>query len=134
MQPRVREFEAKGAGLFVIGSGLPQYIEGFRDTTGYTGPVYTDPSLKVFEKAQLVRSVRATFGLRSVLHGLENLKKGHRQGKAQGDMLQQGGALVIAQDGTVLFAHQSNAGGDNVSPTALLSALERRGMAPPDSQ
>jgi hypothetical protein len=125
LQPHIKAFTEKGATLSVIGSGLPQYIEGFRETTGYSGTVLTDPSLKVFAKAQLVRSVRSTFGLQSVRNGIGSLKRGMRQGKTQGDALQQGGALVISRDGSVLYHHQSQAGGDNISPQVLLSALAR---------
>lgn len=127
-------FREQGAELYAIGNGRPQFVEGFRETTGYTGPIYTDPSGKVYEKAQLVRSVMGTFGPRSIVNGLGNLKRGMRQGKRQGDALQQGGALVISRDGQVLFQHQSKAGGDNISPEALLSALSQPGMAPPDSR
>ena len=125
LQPHIKAFEDKGATLSVIGSGLPQFIEGFRETTGYTGAVFTDPSLKVFAKAQLVRSIRGTFGLKSMRNGIRNLKRGMRQGKTQGDPLQQGGALVISKKGTLLYQHQSQAGGDNIAPTVLLSALGR---------
>lgn len=133
LQPHIEAFRDQGAELYAIGNGRPQFIEGFRETTGYTGPIYTDPSLKVFDKAQLIRTVMGTFGPRSVLNGLGNLKRGMRQGKTEGDALQQGGALVVSRDGRVVFQHQSQAGGDNISPEALLSALSRPGMAPPDS-
>lgn len=116
-----------------MGSGLPQYIEGFRETTGYTGSIYTDPSLEVFTKANLIRSTLGTFGLRSVVNGLSSMKKGLRQGKTHGDALQQGGAIVIAKGGDILFQHQSQAGGDNVDPKALLSALGPPRTAQPDS-
>ena len=125
LQPHIKAFQDKGATLNVIGNGLPQYIEGFRDTTGYTGAIYCDPSLEVFAKAQLVRSIRGTFGLKSVRNGIGNLKRGMRQGKTQGDALQQGGALVISSGGEVLYQHQSQAGGDNIAPRVLLSALGR---------
>ncbi len=117
-----------------MGSGLPQYIEGFRETTGYPGVIFTDPSLKVFAKAQLIRSALSTFGPRSVLNGISTMKRGLRQGKTQGDVLQQGGALAIAQGGKLLFQHQSKAGGDNISPEVLLSALGPPEKARPDSR
>jgi len=133
LQPHLAEFQAKQAALYVIGNGQPQFIEGFRETTGYGGAVYTDPSLEVFTKAQLVRSVIATLGLRSLANGIGTMRRGGRQGKVQGDTWQQGGALVIATDGKVLFQHQSTAGGDNVSAATLLSALAPQETAPPGS-
>ena len=49
----------------MIGNGSPSFIEGFRDQTRWTGPVYTDPSLAVYRAAELEaqrherRSIRA---------------------------------------------------------------------------
>jgi hypothetical protein len=134
LQPHLAEFENRDASLYVIGSGLPQYIEGFRETTAFTGPVFTDPSLKVFAKAQMVRSVLASLRPRSITNGFKNQKKGLRQGKTHGDAWQQGGALVVGRGGHLLYQHQSTAGGDNVSAQELLSALELQEMAQPGSQ
>lgn len=133
LQPHQKEFEDRDASLYVIGSGLPQYIEGFRETTGYTGQVFTDPSLKVFDKAQMVRSRLASLRPRSITNGFKSQKKGLRQGKVRGDAWQQGGALVIGRGGHLLYQHQSTAGGDNAGTEELLSALEIQEMAQPGS-
>lgn len=117
------EIEAKGARLHLIGNGGPSFIEGFREATGYAGTIYTDPGLKTYEAAGLVRSVRATLGLRSIKAGVKSLARGEKQGPTQGDPWQQGGALVISAEGELLFRHQSQAGGDNVAPARLLRAL-----------
>jgi hypothetical protein len=119
----LEEIESKGAKLHLIGNGSPSFIDGFREVTGYTGSIYTDPSLKSYEVAGLQRGVLATFGLRSIKAGVKSLAKGERQGSTQGDALQQGGAVVINSAGEVLYSHQSSSGGDNVSPAELLSAL-----------
>lgn len=120
----LEEFEARGARLHLIGNGSPNFIEGFRELTGYTGSIYTDPGLKSFEAAGLMRSVRATMGLRSIGAGLRSMKQGQRQGSTQGDAWQQGGAMVISPEARVLYNHRSTAAGDNVSPEELLSTLE----------
>lgn len=119
----IGEIESRGAKLHLIGSGAPNFIAGFREETGFTGSIYTDPSLKSFEAAGLVRSVRASVGLRSISAGVKSFAKGQRQGKRQGDPWQQGGALIINKAGELLFAHQSAAGGDNVTGSALLQVL-----------
>ena len=56
----------KQAELFVIGNGSPSFIEGFRDQTGWTGAVYTDPSLAVYKVAQLKRGMASTLDPRSL--------------------------------------------------------------------
>jgi hypothetical protein len=120
----LEEFESRGARLYLIGNGSPNFIDGFREVTGYTGPIYTDPGLKSFDAAGLMRSVRATVGLRSIGAGIRSIKAGRRQGATQGDAWQQGGAMVITPEAKVLYNHRSTAAGDNVSPEELLSALE----------
>ena len=46
--------------LVMIGNGAPMFIAGFREMTGYTGPIYTDPSLAVYKAAQLKRGATLT--------------------------------------------------------------------------
>ena len=119
----LQEIESRGAKLHLIGNGGPSFIEGFREQTGYTGSIYTDPSLKAYEAAGLIRSVRATVGIRSIAAGIKSMAAGQRQGPTQGDAWQQGGALVVTSDGQALFSHQSKVAGDNVSPAEIIGAL-----------
>lgn len=117
------EIEASGAVLHIIGNGSPSFIEGFREKTGYTGSIFTDPSRKTYEAAGLVRSVAATVHPRSIVKGLKAMTQGRFQGRTQGDPWQQGGALVVSPAGEVLFAHQARESSDNIEPQALLDAL-----------
>ncbi len=109
--------------LVVVGNGAPMFIAGFRETTGYGGPIYTDPSLEVYKAAQLKRGVGTvlTFGAAKATIG--SLRRGFRQGKTQGDATQQGGVLVIARDGRVLYHHISDHPGDNASPEDIRSHM-----------
>lgn len=109
--------------LVVVGNGAPMFIAGFRETTGYDGPIYTDPSLEVYKAAQLKRGVGTvlTFGAAKATIG--SLRRGFRQGKTQGDATQQGGVLVIARDGRVLYHHISDHPGDNASPEDIRSHM-----------
>lgn len=118
------QIAAKGGRMHLIGNGGPSFIEGFRQVTGYGGTIYSDPSLEVYNAAGLLRSVRATIGLRSIVNGVKNLAGGQRQGSTQGDTWQQGGALVINSKGQILYSHRSSAGGDNASAKELIDALE----------
>jgi len=47
----VATVRAAGADIYVIGNGSPSFIEGFREQTGWKGPIYTDPSLGVYRAA-----------------------------------------------------------------------------------
>ncbi len=109
--------------LVVIGSGAPHFIAGFRETTGYTGPIYTDPTLAVYKAAELKRGFGKTFNLRGAAATVGSMRRGFRQGKTMGDATQQGGVLVVAPDGRILYHHISEYPGDNASPEEIRSHL-----------
>lgn len=116
-----------GAVLHIIGNGAPMFIAGFREETGYTGPLYTDPTLKAYEAAQLERGVLSTLNLASLGRSIGSLRRGFRQGRTQGDALQQGGVLVIAPGNRVLWQHVSRGPGDNATAAEIAAAI--RGAA-----
>jgi hypothetical protein len=109
--------------LVVVGNGAPMFIEGFRETTGFTGPIYTDPSLEVYNAAQLKRGLGTMLKFGAAAATVGSLRRGFRQGKTQGDATQQGGVLVIATDGRILYHHISAYPGDNASPDTVRNAL-----------
>ena len=111
--------------LVVVGNGAPMFIEGFRETTGFTGPIYTDPSLEVYKAAELRRGLGTMLKLGAAAATVGSLRRGFRQGKTQGDATQQGGVLVIAPDGRILYHHISAYPGDNASPDTVRNALSQ---------
>jgi hypothetical protein len=120
---RIDAIHAAGAELIVIGNGSPNFMAGFRETTHYDGPLYTDPSLEVYKRAGLKRGVLKVLSPRAGLAALGALRGGFRQGRTQGDNLQQGGVLVIARTGDILWAHVDDFAGDNASPDDVVRAL-----------
>jgi len=120
---RQTDFDAAGAGLHVVGNGSPSFIAGFRETTLFDGPLYTDPELAVYRAAELQRSVAKTLDPRGLFGAARALASGHRQGRTQGDAWQQGGVLVVAPDGAVRWHHISQRPGDNASPEQILASL-----------
>jgi hypothetical protein len=121
---RIDELRAAGAELHVIGNGSPSFIDGFRETTGYDGPLYTDPSLAVYQAAGLKRGVATVLSARAALAGISALRHGFRQGKTQGDAWQQGGVVVIEPGGDVVWTHVSDYAGDNAAPDEILRQLQ----------
>ena len=109
--------------LVIIGNGAPNFIEGFREATGYTGPIYTDPTLAVYKAAQLKRGVFTVLKLRAAAATVGALRRGFRQVGTQGDATQQGGVMVVAPDGRILYHHISQYPGDNASPEEIRSHL-----------
>lgn len=112
-----------GAEMIVIGNGAPHFIAAFREVTGYDGPLYTDPSLAVFEAAELKRGVGTVLDIRALVPTLKALGRGSRQGRTQGDTWQQGGVLVIAPGGEIKWHHASERPGDNAKIDAIVAAL-----------
>lgn len=119
----IDKIHAIGAEMIVIGNGAPHFIAGFRELTGYDGPLYTDPSLAVFQAAELKRGVGTVLNARALLPTLKAFGRGSKQGRTQGDTWQQGGVLVIAQGGAVQWHHASERPGDNASAAQIVSAL-----------
>ncbi len=124
----VETIEQAGASLYVIGNGAPMFIEGFRETTGFLGPIFTDPSLKVYDAAQLKRGFSTLLGLGVLGRTIGAMRRGSRQGATSGSATQQGGILVIAPGHRVLWHHISSGPGDNASGTEIAEAL-RAGLA-----
>src|SRR5687767_7745821 len=99
----IDKIHAAGAELVVIGSGTPNFVAGFRETTGYQGPLYVDPSLKSYELAGMNRGMWRNFTPLSAFHGIRALARGNMQGRTQGDPSQQGGVLVIRPPGQIVW-------------------------------
>ncbi len=120
---RIDDFHAKGVEIFAIGSGSPSFIEGFRETTGFTGPIYTDPSLAAYKAAHLERGMLRTFDPRGLGATIRAFRNGSRQGKNQGDAFQQGGVVVVTPGGDIAWRQAARHSGDNAAADAILAAL-----------
>ena len=119
---RERIVEA-GADLVVIGNGAPNFIAGFRDKSGYTGTLYTDPSRRTHNALQLRRTIRSNLNLKTVRKGVGAYRAGFRQTAVGGDAWQQGGVVIIDTDARVLFRYPSHHAGDHPPVNAIIAAL-----------
>jgi peroxiredoxin len=119
----VGAIRARGAELCVVGSGLPFQAAAFRDEARLEFPLYVDPGLAAYRAAGLRRGVLTVVDPRAVVATARALVHGHGAGRIQGDEWQQGGALVIAPDGRVLYRFVSRFMGDHVDRDELLRAL-----------
>jgi len=119
----IEQIHGKGAELYVIGNGTPNFIEGFREATKYTGPLYTDPSLEVYKAAELKRGVAKTLNPFAIGATIKAYRNGSRQVDVQGDPWQQGGVLVIAPSGEVRWHYASGHPGDRPGAKEIAAAL-----------
>jgi peroxiredoxin len=125
LAPRHAELDAAGARTLLVGNGPPEAIAGFVERQGLADKpvdVLTDPTLGAFRAAGLVRSAWATYGLRSVVDYLRALAAGFVPRKTVGDVLQQGGALVVDTGGRVAFRHVATHLADHADAADLVDA------------
>ena len=120
---RIDDIHAAGAELVVIGNGAANFVAGFREQTGYHGPLYVDPSLEVYKRAGMKRSVGSVINPKSALHAFRALGRGQRQGRTQGDAWQQGGTLVVTPAGDILYSYRSRQAGDHAPIDDIIAAL-----------
>jgi peroxiredoxin len=121
----VDDIRARGAELVVIGNGRVEQARQFAEEQALPFALYTDPTRESYGRAGLRRGVLSSVGLGVVRRGVAALRDGYRQGPIQGDPLQQGGVLVIATGGDVLYRYVSEEAGDHPSNEALLRAVSR---------
>jgi alkyl-hydroperoxide reductase/thiol specific antioxidant family protein len=122
-----REIDAirrAGAELVVVGNGTPNFVAGFREITGFQGPIYCDPALTAYQAAGLHRGWTRVLRPSVLLRGAKTMRAGFRQGPTQGDAAQQGGVLVILPPGKLVYAHRSEAAGDNAPAAEVVRALQ----------
>jgi AhpC/TSA antioxidant enzyme len=114
---------ARGAALVVVGPARPEHLAGFREATGYAGPLYADPSLATFSAAGLAYGWGRTFHPRSVLRGVRAFTAGFRQGARRGDPVQQGGVFVLGPGDRVRYEWRDRFAGDHARMSDVVAAL-----------
>jgi hypothetical protein len=111
-----------------VGNGEPRYIDAFLERTGlarFRVEVLTDPTLRVFAAAGLVRSVWATIGPRAIADVVRARSRGIAAHGSEGDHFQQGGALVVDASGKVIYFHASASLGDHPRASDLVDVALR---------
>jgi peroxiredoxin len=126
--PRLPELDALGVRVVLVGNGDPPFIDEFmrrHNLLATSVVVVTDPSLATYKAAGFDRSTRGTFGLGSIVRRLRAAGKGATGYGGSGDLLQQGGAVVFAPDGSVALHYASHAVGDNVDVSDVVGVALR---------
>jgi peroxiredoxin len=125
--PRLLELRALGVRVALVGSGAPEHIGPFAERVGLEGrpiDLLTDPTLAAFRAAGLVRSAWSTYQPASLVRVARAMTRGHAHLPPQGDALQQGGTVLVDQEGRVAFYHRNESvGGDAPLVTLVDAAL-----------
>ncbi|PIE56622.1 MAG: hypothetical protein CSA34_03135 [Desulfobulbus propionicus] len=115
---------AMGGGLAVIGCGTSEHLGSFRQASGYTGQLYTNPGLEIYTMLGFIRSWPGMLAPRAVQSAFQALKKGYRPGMLQGDILQLGGVLVTGSENRPALLFRSRWAGDHPPATDLTLLLQ----------
>jgi len=116
LRPRLDELAVLGVDVVIVGSGTPDQLDGFierEDLAREHVHCFTDPTLAVYRAAALARSRWGTFGPIALGQATRAFLHGHRNGKPQGDLYQQGGTLYITRAGIVRLYHRAASLGDH---------------------
>ena len=120
---RERELQAAGSRVVFVGTGLPAMAADFAASQAGSHVVLTDPKRALFAAAGMRRGLFTTLHWRLFANAWRAFRSGFRQTKVQGDPWQQGGVLVLAQDGSVRHRQVDRAGGDLLDLDAVLAAV-----------
>lgn len=120
------KFQAAGAKLVLIGQLTPRHAAHFRRRQDLHLTVLADNDRVSYRAAGAKKGgVGQLLGPSVVAKGLlTTLQTGKMQTRTVGDPAQLGGAMVVAQDGTIAWSQMAKDAGDNISPEELLTAVQ----------
>ena len=129
LRPRLEEIAKLGVTTVVVGNGTHEQLAAFAEReklADHPIELVTDPSRAAYLAAGLEQSWLGTVGPRAIVNVVGLLARGHRNGRPQGDLTQQGGTLYITRDGVLGFYHHSARLGDNASVTDVVEVARAR--------
>jgi peroxiredoxin len=109
--------------VVVVGNGSAAGIAHFRNRYGLECEVVTDPTLKVHGSAGLRRSYMGGAGPRALWTLATGWAQGHPNKMGDGDMWQQGAAILADAQGQQLWRHDNTFLGDHARRTDVLQAI-----------
>jgi peroxiredoxin len=119
-KPHIQALRACGIGFSIIGSGTPNFVEGFKERMGIDAPVFSDAKLASYQALKMKRGLFTMIDPRIVKNWIIPFK--YRQRRTMGDALQQGGVLVVTPEGEVTYEYKSEYAGDHPKPSVIVEA------------
>lgn len=111
---RADELKRAGVKLIFVGSGTPAMAKDFQAFMEIPQlPVWTDPKRQTYAHLGFKRGWLSVLDPKVMAFALRTMKAGFRQGRTQGDPVQQGGVLVVKRGGQVVYGYASAAAGDH---------------------
>lgn len=118
--------------VVLVGSGSAAELADFSrrlELARWQVTLVSDPTLRAFQAAGLVRSRARVLGPKSIVQELAAIARGYWKRRRAGDAAQLGGALLLDGD-QVIYRHRSLSPGDladmsDIIETALARTVER---------
>ncbi len=130
LRPRLFELAAIEVDVAIVGNGNPDQLAAFVAREALERePVrcFTDASRAAYRAAGFQRSAWGTFGPIAIGQLVRARLDGHRNGRSQGDLQQQGGTLYVTRGGVVALYHAAARLGDHAPLVEVIDvALARR--------
>ncbi|MEC8379402.1 MAG: peroxiredoxin-like family protein [Myxococcota bacterium] len=119
------ELNASQIEVAAIGNGTVLMAQDFKESFDVPFPLFTDPSRKSYKWMNLKSNVASSLSLKMIRRGFDASRSGHRQGKTQGNALQQGGEALFDTNGRAVWRYVSQSPGDHASPEQIREAVLR---------
>ena len=123
MRPILPAIRHAGAELVGVGPGKLHHLQWFIEDQKPDFPIFTDPTGRVYELAEMEHGVWSSITPRGALAFARAFAAGYRQEGVRGDPNQQGGILIVRPGGEVAWAHVSRHAGDFPAPDEVLAGL-----------
>lgn len=119
----------RGVRIVVVGCAPARFIKPFVADTKFPYDLYSDPNRELYSKLGLVNKLGGLGGsksphVKSSITGgiLKSTWRGLKSMRMQGDVKQQGGALVLGPGDELVYAHQDANPADHAPIDVLLQA------------
>ena len=123
--PFSAEIESLNTNIVAVSFGTSQWVDGWKQVTGATFPVWLDPSKQSYETYGLTHSVRASWGGKNLWYYARALARGEKLQGNRGDTNQLGGNFIVDKHGIVRFAYPSKYPTDRPTVEQLLANLRK---------
>ena len=123
---RESEITSLNGRIAVVGLGTPAFAKGFREATGYRGPLFVDAEGAAYRAVSMKRlrpwNLLSFRMLRNVFRAR---KAGFKQGKVEGDPWQLGGTLVVTPGDRIVLRWRNSNVDDDAPIDVVISALAK---------
>lgn len=111
--------------IALIGNGKPSQAVDFRNELNWEADLFTDPSNRTYKVLELRRGIGVTFTLPGLFKVIQSFREGNSQTltRIPSDPFQQGGAILVDENGIVKLFHADQFAGDHADLEMLVDKV-----------